>query len=228
MKQQLKKQKSHRFIVAGLQNMPFNRDMVKTVANEQKKSDEITISNNDLILQIANEKSKPAFIQLFNYFAPRLKSFLMKGGLSAEQSEEVAQETMLTVWRSAATYNPEKASASTWIFTIARNKKIDILRKINRPEFDPSDPLLSNNNDEDSYIDIVTQKKNEETLSDVMKTLPEEQFELIKKAFYEDKTHQAIAEELKLPLGTVKSRIRLGMERLRYALAGQDIKEMIK
>lgn len=208
--------------------MPFNRDMVKTVANEQKKSDEITISNNDLILQIANEKSKPAFIQLFNYFAPRLKSFLMKGGLSAEQSEEVAQETMLTVWRSAATYNPEKASASTWIFTIARNKKIDILRKINRPEFDPSDPLLSNNNDEDSYIDIVTQKKNEETLSDVMKTLPEEQFELIKKAFYEDKTHQAIAEELKLPLGTVKSRIRLGMERLRYALAGQDIKEMIK
>lgn len=208
--------------------MPFNRDMVKTVANEQKKSDGITISNNDLILQIANEKSKPAFIQLFNYFAPRLKSFLMKSGLSAEQSEEVAQETMLTVWRSAATYNPEKASASTWIFTIARNKKIDILRKINRPEFDPSDPLLSNKNDEDSYIDIVTQKKNEETLSDVMKTLPEEQFELIKKAFYEDKTHQAIAEELKLPLGTVKSRIRLGMERLRYALAGQDIKEMIK
>ena len=226
--QKLEKRKRHCFILAGKANIALNKDMAKVAVSENNVANRNLSANDNLIVKIAAEKSRPAFIELFNFFAPRLKSFLMKGGLTPEHAEEIAQETMLTVWNRASTYNPEKASASTWIFTIARNKKIDVLRKINRPEFDPSDPLLSINNDQENYLDEVVQKQNEETLKEAIKTLPVEQSELIKKAFYEDKTHQAIAEELKMPLGTVKSRIRLGMERLRHALSGVDMKEMIK
>ena len=224
-----KRLKRHRFVVATDYSMPFNKDMSSPTAINMNEADKENppLTNEDYILKIAKSKDKEAFIHLFNYFAPRLKSYLMKSGLSAENAEEIAQEAMLVVWHKAVTFNPEKAAASTWIFTIARNKKVDALRKINRAQYDPLDPLLDIKNDQKEHIEEITQKQNAALLQDVIKTLPDEQSEIIRKAFYEDKTHQVIADEMKLPLGTVKSRIRLGMERLRHALSGQEMKEIM-
>ncbi len=223
----VKKHNTHRFVLAGLDSIALYEYMAKAAPNMNVTTNSRQPTNEELIGMIASSKSKTAFIQLFNYFAPRLKSFLMKGGLVPEQAEEVAQETMIVIWRRAETFNAEKASASTWIFTIARNKKIDVLRKKNRPEYDPLDPLLDNSSETETHINIVAHKQNALKLKQAIQTLPSDQADLIKKAFYEDKTHQVIAEELGIPLGTVKSRIRLGMERLRHVLSGEDMKEMI-
>lgn len=166
------------------------------------------------IQTIAQNKDKDAFIQLFEYFAPRIKSFLIKGGMSLDQADELSQDTMLTIWNKAHLYDPSQASASTWIFTIARNKKIDVFRKQGRPEPDPNDPMLIRD-DLPQPGDALYQKQKMDAVKKAMKTLPREQADLIHKSYFEDKTHDAIARETRLPLGTVKSRIRLALERLR-------------
>lgn len=169
---------------------------------------------NAMIYAIAKNKDKEAFIALFEHFAPRVKSFLMKGGASPEQADELAQETMLTIWNKAESYNPKQAAASTWIFTIARNKRIDAIRKTKRYDIDPVDTL---DLEDTSASPRQNALYNEEVgvLADALKTLPEEQAELVQKSFFEDKSHAQIAEETGIPLGTVKSRIRLALERLR-------------
>lgn len=169
--------------------------------------------------RVAEHRDRSAFICLFEYFAPRIKSFLLKSGMSGDQAEDLAQDTMLTVWRRAESYKPNMASVSTWIFTIARNRRIDILRKISFPTYDPADPIMENlvadNVQPIEHLNLAQEKN---MLTEAFQILPEEQAELIQKSFFEDKTHQVIADELKIPLGTVKSRIRLGLERLRKSL----------
>ena len=184
------------------------------------------LPNNFLFERIAATKDKKAFVTLFEYFAPRLKSFLMKGGLSPQLAEEVIQETMLSVWRKAGSFNPAKASASTWIYTIARNKRIDMLRKLNRRTFDSLESHMEPDYEAD-LVENIQHEQNAQILKGAFKNLPEDQADLIRKAFYEDKTHQELAEELQLPLGTVKSRIRLGMERLRHSLRNKMTQENI-
>jgi len=176
----------------------------------------------DMLNAVGQYKDRKAFIDLFEYFAPRIKSFMLKSGATPDQADELAQETMLTVWNKAESYNPKLAAASTWIFTIARNKRIDGIRKQSRPEPDPDDPLMVR---DDLPVPGETLSRDEETgiVSEAMKDLPEEQADLIRKAFFEDKTHQAIADETKLPLGTVKSRIRLALDRLR---SNQKVNEL--
>lgn len=167
----------------------------------------------DCIHRVAVDQDKAAFTELFNYFAPRLKSFLMKGGADPVQAEECAQEAMVIVWRKSASFDPTRASASTWIFTIARNKRIDILRKQNRPE--PEDlPWMAEN--EPSAAGAYELQQDAIRLASAVKELPEGQREMITRAFYGDLTHQEIANETGLPLGTIKSRIRLALERLRH------------
>lgn len=165
--------------------------------------------------EVGTKRDRESFKRLFNHFAPRIKSFLMKGGTSESQADELAQETMLTVWDKAGSFNAAQASASTWIFTIARNKRIDALRKIKRTEVDYEDLNYSIEGQEKSPLQNLSETEETDVISEALKSLPEEQADLIKKSFFEDKSHAEIAKETGIPLGTVKSRIRLALERLR-------------
>jgi RNA polymerase sigma factor (sigma-70 family) len=173
-----------------------------------------------LISRIAEFKDKAAFSDLFKLVGPRIKGYLMKLGSSDVAAEDLLQEVMLTVWRRSETFDRSKAAVSTWLFTIARNKRIDMLRKEIRPQLDPLDPMLSPNQ-EASADDIYGSNQEAMKISKAIEQLPVEQSVLIKMTYYEDKSHSIIANELKMPLGTVKSRIRLASTRLRKLLEGK-------
>lgn len=168
----------------------------------------------DLLVAVGTRGDKEAFAALFDHFAPRIKSFLMKGGASPDQADEMAQETMITVWQKAHSYDPAKANPATWIYTIARNKRIDSLRRSPRPEYDPEDPLLVQD-DSPSASEAIARQEETDLMAQAIGTLPPEQADLLYKSFFEDKTHADIARETRLPLGTVKSRIRMALEKLR-------------
>lgn len=167
----------------------------------------------NLLLAVAQKQDKTAFAELFEYFAPRIKSFLLKGGAAPDQADELAQETMITVWQKAASFDPAKASASTWIFTIARNKRIDAIRKTPRPEVDANDIDIAD--DALNASEEISMAEETDIMAQAIQNLPEEQADLLYKSYFEDKTHADIAKETNIPLGTVKSRIRLALERLR-------------
>lgn len=172
---------------------------------------------NTAICAIAATRDRAAFQILFDHFAPRVKSYLVRLGASAPLAEDLAQEALLMVWRKAALFDPARASASTWIFTIARNLRIDAIRRERRPELDPNDPSLQPEAERDAG-DSLDWGKAEDRLRTALAALPKEQAEIISLSFFAEKPHSAIAVELGLPLGTVKSRIRLAMARLRLAL----------
>ncbi|MEL6520456.1 MAG: sigma-70 family RNA polymerase sigma factor [Pseudomonadota bacterium] len=157
-------------------------------------------------------RDQRAFRELFDHFAPRVKAFLMKSGASEGLAEECAQEVMATLWQKAHLFNPERASVSTWIFTIARNRKIDALRKQRRPE--PED-LPWGPAEEPDQAEVMVLQQECSRLSAAIKSLPDKQRELIERAYFGDLSHSEIAAETGLPLGTIKSRIRLALERLR-------------
>jgi len=172
---------------------------------------------NDLVGAVGRNGDKAAFKELFDHFAPRVKGYLMRLGASAAVAEDLAQDVMLALWRKAFQFDPAKASASTWVFTIARNLRIDAIRKERRPEFDADDPTLAPSSERSSDENLDWAKA-EERLREALVMLPREQAQVIELSFLADKPHSAIAAELGLPLGTVKSRIRLAMAQLRGAL----------
>ena len=167
------------------------------------------------IYAIRDTQDRAAFAELFAHFAPRVKGFLMKSGADASLAEECTQEVMATLWRKAHLFDPTRASAATWIFTIARNKKIDALRKQRRPE--PED-LPWGPEPEPEQADALGLKQETDQLAVALKDLPEKQRSLIEQAYFGDLSHSEIAEITGLPLGTIKSRIRLALERLRHAM----------
>lgn len=169
----------------------------------------------DQIDRIRTNKDEAAFAELFRHFAPRVKSFLMKSGASETLAEECAQEVMATLWRKAHLFDPTRASVSTWIFTIARNRKIDALRKQRRPE--PED-LTWGPESEPDQADVLALQQETAKLEEALGQLPQKQRELIERAYFGDLSHSEIAEETGLPLGTIKSRIRLALERLRHTM----------
>lgn len=171
----------------------------------------------DLLAKLAERSDRQAFQRLFLHFAPRVKSYLRRLGAGDTLAEELAQEVMLTVWRRAHLFDRRQAGASTWIFTIARNKRIDAIRREKRPELDPDDPALVPE-PEDPADKRVEAGQKQEILRQAVATLPEEQATLLRLSYFEDKSHSAIADELGLPLGTVKSRLRLALSRLRSML----------
>ena len=175
----------------------------------------------ELLQTIALEQSRSAFTALFGYYAPRLKAFGLKQGVAPSKVEELVQETMLTVWRKASSFDPARGTASNWIFTILRNKRIDMFRKENRPEYE-LDEGMEMVFDGAGPDEEVAATQTSDAIQDAIKELPEAQLEIIQKAFFEDKSHGEIAEELGLPLGTVKSRIRLAVARLRLSVT-EDI-----
>ncbi len=167
------------------------------------------------MIRIRDHKDQTAFAELFSHFAPRVKGFLIRGGADASLAEECAQEVMATCWHKAHMFDPTRASVSTWIFTIARNRKIDVLRKSRRPE--PED-LGWGPQEEPEQGDVMALQQETERLGKAMAELPPAQRELITKAYFGELTHSEIAAETGLPLGTIKSRIRLALERLRHAM----------
>jgi len=164
---------------------------------------------------IRDRQDQAAFAALFGHFAPRVKGFLMKSGSAADFAEECAQEVMATVWRKAHLFDPGKASVSTWIYTIARNRKIDMLRKSRRPE--PED-LPWGPEAEPEAADAMALQQDTEQLGRALAALPEKQRHLIERAYFGDLSHSEIAAQTGLPLGTIKSRIRLALDRLRHAM----------
>jgi RNA polymerase sigma-70 factor (ECF subfamily) len=172
----------------------------------------------DLIQAIAERQDRAAFASLFRHYGPRIKAFLMRGGSDPETAQEVAQEAMIMVWRKAASFDRTRAAAATWIYTIARNKRIDHLRRTGRPPIEAEDWLTIFAPEEEDADKSVLAGQTYTRMKELLGGLSAEQLAVIQKAFFEDKTHTAIAEELNLPLGTVKSRIRLALGRLRGAL----------
>jgi RNA polymerase sigma-70 factor (ECF subfamily) len=170
-----------------------------------------------LIRAIAQRQDRSAFAMLFRYFAPRIKAWMLRAGASPTAAEEMAQETMLLVWRKAALFDPARAGATTWIFTIARNLRIDTMRRERHASTLLPDPV-----DEPGEVEPVDRafdvRERESRIRTALTGLPPDQAAVIQKAFFEDKAHSDIEKELGIPLGTVKSRLRLAMNRLRSAL----------
>ena len=175
-----------------------------------------------LIEAVATRRDRAALVALFEHFAPRVKTFALRSGASAATAEELAQETMLTVWRKADSFAPGSAGAAAWIFTIARNLRIDALRRErhNGCEFDiDRDIAIEARVDErltpESQFAAV---QLEQRVRKAVAQLPGEQLRVIELSFFEEKAHGEIAEQLQIPLGTVKSRSRLAITRLRALL----------
>ncbi|MCH2165414.1 MAG: sigma-70 family RNA polymerase sigma factor [Marinovum sp.] len=167
------------------------------------------------VVRIRDARDQSAFAELFAHFAPRVKAFLMRSGSDATLAEECTQEVMATLWQKAHLFDPSRASVSTWIYTIARNKKIDYLRKQRRPE---PEELSWGPEEEPDQADVLALNEESEQLGRAIAALPEKQRDLIQKAYFGDLSHSEIALATGLPLGTIKSRIRLALERLRHAI----------
>ena len=167
------------------------------------------------IARIRDDADEAAFAQIFGHFAPRVKGFLMKSGASAALAEECAQDVMATLWQKAHLFDPSRASAATWIFTIARNRRIDALRKARRPE--PEDINWGPGESPDQS-DVLALEQESARLAEAIAALPAKQKTLIEAAYFGDLSHSEIADKTGLPLGTIKSRIRLALDRLRHTM----------
>jgi RNA polymerase sigma-70 factor, ECF subfamily len=170
-----------------------------------------------LISAVAARRDRAAFAALFEIYAPRIKTFLMRMGAPAEAAEDMAQETLLTIWRKAAYYDPNRASASAWVYAIARNLRIDRLRRDQRARLhtlyelvEPEEPQRP-----DGALDSVERDRR---VHAALRQLSEEQVRVVQLSFFEGRAHGDIAGLLDIPLGTVKSRLRLAMNRLREFL----------
>lgn len=169
-----------------------------------------------LLLRVRDHQDKAAFAALFRHFAPRVKAFLMKSGADAALAEECAQDVMATLWQKSHLFDPARASVATWVFTIARNRRIDALRKARRPE--PED-LPWGPEPEPDQAEVYEAQEDTDRLGAALAQLPAKQRALIERAFYGDLSHSEIATETGLPLGTIKSRIRLALDKLRQQMS---------
>lgn len=171
------------------------------------------------LVLVGQTRSKPAFAALFRHFGPRIKAFLMRTGMTEPAAEDCMQDVMVTLWRKAHMFDPQRASVATWLFTIARNRKIDIIRKTRRPE--PED-LPWGPEPEPEQVDALALAEDSRRLAVAVANLPSKQRDLVERAFYSDLSHTEIADQTGLPLGTIKSRIRLAIGRLRQAVDTVD------
>lgn len=177
-------------------------------------------SQRQLLAAVAAGHGTAAFVALFSYFAPRLKAYMRRLGAGDMEAEELAQDVMVTVWRKAGAYDPEKSAVGSWIFAIARNRRIDALRREQRRAFDPNEPLLWPA--ELPLPDAEVQSaERDRRIRAALDTLTAGQRAVVGLAFFGGKSHVEIAASLDIPLGTVKSRMRLAFQHIRDAL-GED------
>ncbi len=177
-----------------------------------------------LVEAVAKQRDREAFARLFDHFGPRLNGFLLRQGCDAALAEEIVQDTLTTLWRKAELFDPSKSSLSTWLYRIARNRRIDLARRDRSDRIDPEDPILhpAPQAEPDRLMDA---QQREEALRLALDSLPDEQLSLVKLAFFEGLSHAQVAERTGLPLGTVKSRIRLAFSRLRRVLEADGVVE---
>ena len=168
-------------------------------------------------------RDRAAFVALFERFAGRIKAFAMRAGATAPDADEIAQDVMVSVWRHAASYDPTRASPSTWIYAIARNRRIDAFRRAGRTAVAADDPLLQLDPEPDGFR-LLDLAEREARLRAAIAGLAPEQRQVLVAAFYEGLSHVQIATRQGLPLGTVKSRIRLAFRHL-HAILGDDLAE---
>lgn len=175
-----------------------------------------------LMLRVA-EGDQTAFVELFERYARKVKAFLIAGGAPHDQADEIAQEVLVSVWRRAGQYDPQKAAVSTWIFAIARNRRIDALRRAGRPAPDPEDPLFQPDPEPDPETNLSAAAR-DAVVREAVSALPADQQEVVRLAFFHGLAQSEISERLDIPLGTVKSRLRLAFKKLRGAL-GDDFSQ---
>lgn len=168
------------------------------------------------LLDVRDHRDRQAFAKLFNHFAPRLKAMLMRGGLRDGRAEDVVQEVMLSVWHKAHQFDPHRADASGWIYRIARNRHIDLIRR--GPAIAEDLPEIADENEPDAF-QILALEQEQTALRAALRRLAPEQSRLLQKAYFEDMPHTEISAVTGLPLGTIKSRIRLGLARIRRELS---------
>lgn len=174
----------------------------------------------DLVEAVARQRDKAAFARLFQHFAPRLTAFMQKRGADSAAAQDLAQDAMLTVWRKAPQFDRARATASAWIFAIARNRRIDVLRRERRP--DPEMLIFMQETNAPSAEAEMERGAFQSRLHATLAQVPASQLDILKKAYFEDLSHSDIAQQLGLPLGTVKSRIRLALIRLRGLLNEEE------
>ena len=175
-----------------------------------------------LVKAVADQRDESAFSVLFDYFAPRLKSWLMRQKMTSGEAEELVQEIMIVLWHKAALYDPSRSSLSTWLFRIARNRRIDQQRRARVRVLDGEDPTLQPP-EEMRADEIVANDDRDAQVRDAVSQLPEEQRALLQAAFFLGQSHSQIADATGLPLGTVKSRIRLAFGKLRNLLEREEV-----
>ena len=163
---------------------------------------------------VAIRRDEASFARLFDHFAPRLISFFMRAGMSRDAAEEVAQDAMILVWNKASLYEPDKSAVSTWVFTIARNCRIDRARREARRSKSET-AALEEPGVVDSSEDVLLADERDSAVREAMAGLPPDQLAVVRLSFFSDKPHSEIARELGIPLGTVKSRLRLAMAKIR-------------
>lgn len=176
----------------------------------------------DLVRRVADERDRKAFEALFDHFAPRLNGYLQRLGLERGEAEDMAQEVMAVLWHKASLFDPAKSSLSTWLYRIARNRRIDAARRERTRVLDPQEPMLLPAEPE-PVDDEIDSRQRDERVRVALAALPEEQLELVRMAFFLGLSHSQIAEQADLPLGTVKSRIRLAFQRMRRILEADDL-----
>ncbi|MDB5569739.1 MAG: polymerase sigma factor [Hyphomicrobiales bacterium] len=181
-----------------------------------------------LIVAVATARDRQAFAALFDHYAPRIEAWLIRSGADPTTAEEICQDAMATLWRKAHLYDPAKATPATWLYRIARNRRIDVARRNRVTLIEPGDAAFDivdeNAVDPDASVDA---RDRDDALRIAMADLPAEQLALVRLAFFDSLSHSAIAERTGLPLGTVKSRIRLAFSRLRRALESAGVKSAI-
>ncbi len=183
---------------------------------DAKVSSEIS-QQTQWMLAVRDERDRAAFAKLFDHFAPRLKGFAIRSGASNAHAEEIAQEVLLAVWHKASQFDPHRAQVSAWIYQIARNKQIDQFRKEDRPL---PEVLLVEEDDTPDADQILALEQETQELHTALGKLNPEQRELIEQTYLGELSHSNIESLTGLPLGTIKSRIRLGMARLRHEMKG--------
>lgn len=181
-----------------------------------------------LLGQVGHARDEEAFAQLFAHFAPLIKGFCLgnlNSSFPADAAEEVVQEVMFRVWQKSPTYDPSKAAASTWIYTVMRNCRIDLMRRNQRTPVEESpidiDDIWDEADDDQAFV-YMQQSSNEALIDKSFSQLPPEQRQVLTQVYMQGKTHQQIAQETGLPLGTVKSRVRIGLKKMQTLILGAE------
>jgi len=196
---------------------PHSGNVVRLRSMAEPQS-EVSAGDLSAMLRDVANRDRDAFARLFEHYAPRIKSMMMRSGLDSIPAEDVAQDTMLTVWRKAHLYDPVLGSASAWIYTIARNRRIDMARAAQRAPLESSEAGDDQIDDQPWPDEAVAAVELEERVRIALGELSPDQQRVVRLSFFENRSHAEIAERLELPLGTVKSRIRLAFQRLRDLL----------